>query len=112
MLSLKRIIIYGDTIFLSGIAEILRLDSELDVTELSLKGGDMPLKNSYPDMVLVDASQISLDQIAVLMSYFPSNPGLPFISLNVEAKQLIVLSSRQYPAVNLPDLTNVIRKFL
>ena len=108
----KRVIMYGDTIFLSGIAETLRIDSGLDVIELPLQSGDMPLKNSFPDMVLVDASQISLDQLAVLMSYFPSNPGLPFISLNVEAKQLIMLSSRQYPAVSLPDLTTVIRNFL
>ncbi len=107
----KRVIIYGDSIFLSGIAETLRTDSGLKVVEIHPRDGKMKLERSQPDIVLVDASQTSLDQLTALMLSFRSRPGLPFISLNADDKQLTVLSSQQYPAVSLPDLTQVIKNF-
>jgi len=111
MLHPKRVIVYGDSIFLSGIAETLRADLELRVVEIQTQNSEVKLKNSQPDIVVVDSSQISLDQVSLLMLSFPSRPGLPFISLNADAKQLTVLSSQQYPAVSLPDLTQILKKF-
>lgn len=111
MAHVKRVIVYGDSIFLSGIAELLRADAGLEIVEIRLQGGEIKLKNSQPDVVLVDALQTSLNQISALMLSFHSRPGLPFISLNADDKQLTVLSSQQYPAVNLPNLTQVIKNF-
>ena len=107
----KRVIIYGDSIFLSGIAESLRADSGLKVVEIHPQGGKINLETSEPDVVVVDASRTSQDQLAVLMALFRSKPGLPFISLDADDKQLTVLSSLQYPAVSLPDLTQVIKRY-
>lgn len=103
-------VIYGDTLFLEGIAEILHSLPGMDVIERKPGDADAPFAETQPDVVLIDAAQISLPQMEELIESFPTQPCPPFVRLNVNEQQLTVHSAQNLPAVTLADLTQVLEK--
>ena len=106
----RRIVIFGNSILLVGIAESLRINPALEVVELHSKEEKSLLNGTRPDLVIVDAAQTPSSLLAELMSFLSFMPGLPFISLHADTKQLTIHSTQQYPAVSQSDLTQVIDK--
>ena len=103
-------VIYGDTLFLEGIAEILHSLPELEVIERKPAVGVCPFAETQPDVVLIDAAQISLPQMEKLIESFPTQPCPPFVRLNADKQQLTVHSTQNLPAVTLADLTQALEK--
>ena len=60
---LRTAVVYGDTLFLEGIAEILHSLPELEVIEKKPADGDAPFAKTQPDVVLIDAAEISLPEM-------------------------------------------------
>ena len=102
--------IYGDTLFLGGIAEILHSLPELDVIERKPTAGNCPFADTQPDVVLIDAAQISLPEMEALIESFPTHPRPPFLRLSADGQQLTVHSTQNLPAVTLADLTQALEK--
>jgi DNA-binding NarL/FixJ family response regulator len=103
-------VIYGDTLFLEGIAEILHSLPELDVIERKPIAGSCPFAETQPDVVLIDAAQISLPEMEQLIESFPTQPCPPFVRLSADGQQLCVHSAQNLPAVTLADLTQALEK--
>lgn len=103
-------VIYGDSVFLSGIAATLRCLPELEVLELKTRGDSSLLADKCPDAVIVDAAQTTPNQMEEFMAVFPKEHSPPFLSLKADDMQLTVVFSQHYPAVNISDLTQALEK--
>jgi hypothetical protein len=103
-------VIYGDTLFLKGITEILRSLPGVDVIERKPGDGESLFTETQPDVVLIDAAQISFQQMEQLIASFPIQPCPPFVRLNANVQQLTVHSTQNLPAVNIADLTQALEK--
>ena len=103
-------VIYGDTLFLQGIAEILHSLPGMEVIERKPADGDAPFAETQPDVVLIDAAQISLPEMEDLIESFPTQPCPPFVRLNVNEQLLSVHSTQNLPAVTLADLKQALEK--
>lgn len=104
------VLLYGDSVFLSGVAETLRTNPALNVLEVKPQTDPPLLDSQNPDVVLMDAAQITPNQVEVLMASFSANPTPAFLRLNADIQELTVLSAQHYPAVNLSDLTQMLEK--
>jgi DNA-binding response OmpR family regulator len=102
------LVTYGDTALLEGITQALQAGGVLTVRSVSLLSDVAALANLHPDLILVDASQVTAKQIETLIFSFSSNPIPPILSLDSNTQRLTVLSAQQYPAASLADLTQVL----
>ena len=103
-------VVYGDTIFLAGITEILRSLVGVDVVEIKPKEGDTFFTDARPDVVILDAAETSSHQMEQLIDSFPTQACPVFIRLNANEQLLTVHSTQNLPAVNMADLTQVIER--
>lgn len=103
-------VIYGDTLFLEGIAEILYSLPELEVIERKPAFGSCPFTEIQPDVVLIDAAQVSLPEMEELIESFPTQLCPPFLRLSADGQKLSVHSTQNLPAVTLADLTQALEK--
>lgn len=101
-------VIYGDTLFLEGIAEMLHSLPGMNVIERKPGDGETLFTGTRPDIVLIDAAQISFPQMEQLIESFPSKPCPPFVRLNANEQQLTVHSTQNLPAATFADLRRVI----
>jgi hypothetical protein len=105
-------LIYGDSVFLEGIAETLRLRDDLQVMILKPPADPSILAVLHPDLMLVDALQITPNQMESLLSTFPVDRCPPILRVNAGKKQMIAVSAQQFPADSLNDLTYLLEKLL
>ena len=106
----RTVVVYGDSVLLTGIAEILHSLPELYVIERKPTAGNCPFADTQPDVVLIDAAQISLPEMEELIESFPTQPCPPFVRLSADGQQLTVHSTQHLPAVTLADLTQALEK--
>lgn len=100
----RAIVIYGDSVLLEGIAESLHKRGNLTVMTVSPQIDSTYLADLHPDLVLVDASQIKLNQIEELTTAFPTEHVPPIIHLNMDSQKLTITSTQQFPAASFDDL--------
>lgn len=100
----RAIVIYGDSVLLEGIAESLHKRGNLTVMTVSPQIDSTYLADLHPDLVLVDASQIKLNQIEELTIAFPAEHVPPIIHLNMDSQKLTITSTQQFPAASFDDL--------
>jgi hypothetical protein len=103
-------VIYGNTLFLEGIAEVLRSLPGMNVIERKPVDGGALFMGTRPDVVLIDAAQISFPQMEQLIESFPTKPCPPFVRMNASEQELTVHSMQNLPAATLADLARVIEK--
>ena len=104
------VVIYGDTLFLEGIAEVLHSLPGMAVIERKPGDGEPFFTGTRPDIILIDAAQISYPQMEQLIESFPTKPAPPFVRLNASQQGLTVHSTQNLPAVTLADLTQALEK--
>jgi DNA-binding NarL/FixJ family response regulator len=100
----RAIVIYGDSVLLEGIAESLHKRGNLTVMTVSPQIDSTYLADLHPDLVLVDASQIKLNQIEELTIAFPAEHVPPIIHLNMDSQKLTITTTQQFPAASFDDL--------
>lgn len=103
-------VIYGDTLFLHGIADVLHSLPGMNVIERKPGNGETLFTGTRPDVVLIDAAQISLPQMEQLIESFPFKPRPPFVRLNASHQELTVHSMHNLPAATLADLAQMFEK--
>lgn len=106
------LVTYGDTALLEGITQALQASDVLTVRGVSPLSDVAALADLHPDLILVDASQVTASQIERLMLSFSPNPIPPILSLDSNTQRLTVLSAQQYPAASLKDLTQTLELIL
>lgn len=108
--ALHTALIYGDTLFLKGVADILRSLPSMEVIEKKPEDIESFLTETQPEVVLIDAAQTSFIQMEQLIETFPAQSCPPFVRLNVGEQKLTVHSTQSQPAVTVADLVQVIEK--
>lgn len=103
-------LIYGDTLFLTGIADVLHSLPGLEVIERKAGDGETLFTGTRPDIILIDAAQISLPQMEQLIESFPIQPCPPFARLSASQQGLTIHSMQNLPAATFADLRLVIEK--
>jgi DNA-binding NarL/FixJ family response regulator len=102
-------VLYGDTLFLHGIAEVLRSMPGMEVIEKQPQG-EPAFAEIQPSVILLDAAQTSLTQMETLLRSFPSGQCPPLIRLSAESQLLTVLTAQSLPAVEIADLRQALEK--
>jgi len=106
------LVTYGDTALLEGITQALHESDVLTVRSLSLRSDATALTVQRPDLILVDAAQITASQVESLVSVFSPNPAPPILSLDSNTQRLTALSARQYPTASLEELEQALEIIL
>ncbi len=104
----RTILLYGDSVFISGLGETLSAHSDIDVVTILPQPGPTTLARFQPNAVLVDAAQFSPNQVETLMNSFQPGKSPPFLSLDATDMYLTVVTTRQYPATSQDDLLQVL----
>jgi hypothetical protein len=104
----RAVLIYGDSIFLTGISETLRVRGNWRVSNLAPQADFAMVLALHPDLILVDAQQFTLTQTEQFMATFPDGHSPPIFRLSLDAQRLTVLSSQQFPATSLDDLVQAL----
>lgn len=96
---IKHILLYGDSIFLTGLAAQLEAHANLDVRQQSSHAGLLNLDDL--DAVIVDFDDVlAADVLAILRA----RPGLKIVGVNAAGGAVTVLSGRVYLAHTLMDV--------
>jgi len=95
----KRILLYGDSIFLTGLAEQLQARADLDVRQQAPHTG--PLHLGDLDAVIVDFDDA---QAADVLAILRARPDLKIVGVNASDGAVTVLSGRIYLAHTLTDV--------
>lgn len=96
---IKRILLYGDSIFLTGLAAQLQSMAGLDVRQQAPHAG--PLNLGDLDAVIVDFDDVPASDVLALLR---ARPDLKIVGVNATNGAVTVLSGRVYLAHTLADV--------
>lgn len=104
-----RVVVYGNSLSMAGIAASLKTDASLEVITLNphLPGVQQQLRELNPAVIAFDLSDTTpgLD-----FRLIPKCPGMLLIGVDISKDDLLVLSSHTLSACSVVDLVNVIRQ--
>ena len=95
----KRILLYGNSIFLAGLAAQLQTRDDVDVRQQAPHAG--PLHLGDLDAVIVDFNEV---QAADVLALLRARPSLKIVGVNAAGGAVTVLSGRVYLAQTLADV--------
>jgi hypothetical protein len=95
----KRILLYGNSIFLTGLAARLQGDAGLSVRQQAPGAG--PLSLDGIDAVIVDFDDVPADDVLAILR---ARPTLQVVGVNAPGSAVTVLSGRIYVARTLADV--------
>lgn len=104
-----RVILYGSSLFLSGIESSLRAEPGLDVIHLQPDAPDECLLREVMDASLL-AFDIHEASPELMLALFKETPHLALLALDPESDRLLVLSGQVSGARTIGDLIQVIRR--
>ena len=96
---IKRILLYGDSIFLTGLATQLETRADLDVRQQSSHVG--PLNLDGLDAVIVDFDDVPAGDVLAILR---ARPDIKIVGVNATGGAVTVLSGRVYLAQTLDDV--------
>ncbi len=104
----RRVIICGDSVFLTGVAESLRAMPGLEIVQVNARHPDAAARLAalQPDVIVVDQADAAVNTLLALLY---QRPDLPVVGLDVSRNLLTILSAQEYPAADLSDLARVIQ---
>jgi len=95
----KHILLYGDSIFLSGLAAQLQARDDVDARQRAPHDG--PLDLGELDAVIVDFDAVDAAEVLALLR---ARPDLKIVGVNANNSAVTVLSGRVYMAETLEDV--------
>ena len=104
-----RVILYGSSLFLSGIERSLRAEPGLEVIHLQPDAPDECLLREVMDTSLL-AFDIHEASPELMLALFKETPDLALLALDPESDRLLVLSGQVSGARTIGDLIQVIRR--
>ncbi len=103
-------VVCGESILLMGIAELLRSLPGLEVIERKPMDSQSLCAEPQPNVVFLDATQVTFPQMKELIESFPTDSCPLFVLLNADGQSMTVYSTQSLPAVTVADLTQLIGK--
>ncbi len=95
----KHILLYGNSIFLNGLAAQLQKRADLEVRQQPLASGPLPLSNL--DAVIVDFDEV---EAADVLGILRACPDVKVVGVNTPDGAVTVLSGQVYLAHNIADV--------
>ncbi len=96
---IEHILLYGDSVFLAGLAAQLQARADLDVRQQSAHTG--PLNLDDLDAVIVDFDDVSAGDVLAILR---ARPDLKIVGVNAPGGAVTVLTGRVYLAQTLDDV--------
>jgi DNA-binding NarL/FixJ family response regulator len=105
----RLVVLYGDSVFLEGIALDLKNQPTMDVLTLAVDEGEavQRLAALRPEVIIYDLAQSPGDWALPLL---PQCPNLRLIGLDMAAEQALVVSGAWSAAASLQDLAALIEQ--
>ena len=110
----QRVLIYGDTLVLTGVRLCLEANPAFEIIPLDtsyISGQDgltgQELLTMQPDVVIFDTSSV---QPQFHCSLIQEQSGLQLIAVNPDRDQILVWSGRHLRELTLQDLVNIIHQ--
>ena len=104
-----RVVLYGSSLFLTGIESSLRAEPGLEVVHIQPAAADESLLRA-----VIDASLLAFDvheaSPELMQALLKEAPHLALLALDPESDRLLVLSGQASGARTIGDLTQVIRR--
>ena len=104
-----RVILYGSSLFLSGIENSLRAEPGLEVVHIQPDAPEECLLREVMDASLL-AFDVHEASPELILALFKETPDLALLALDPESDRLLVLSSQASGVRTIGDLTQVIRR--
>ncbi len=98
---IKRILLYGNSIFLTSLAMQLQTRDDVDVCQQPLHDG--PLNLSDVDAVIVDFNNVEANDVLAILRV---RPTLKIVGVNAPGGAVTVFSGRVYLAQTLVDVVD------
>ncbi len=96
---IKRVLLYGDSIFLTGLAAQLQTRDDVDVRQQAPHAG--PLHLGDLDAVIVDFGDVPAGDVLAMLR---ARPNLKIVGVNATGGAVTVLSGKVYLAHTLADV--------
>jgi hypothetical protein len=93
----RALLVYGDSIFLTGVSDTLRLRGDLTIAALPPQADFSAVLALHPDLILVDAQQFTPAQTEQLMATFPDGHCPVILHLNADSQRLTVFFQPRIP---------------
>ncbi len=108
MADIRKVVLYGNSVFMAGVEAGLKSRDEIEVIHL-----DSSLPNAIQQLDILNPVAIIFDlasppALRFGLPFIRSHLGLPFIGLDVNSNTVLVLSCQQYTALTVDDLAQVI----
>ena len=104
-----RVVVYGSSLHMAGIATSLKADTDLEVISVNSR-----TPNSRQSMIALDPTVIAFDlsdkKLDLDLALLRDRPGLLLIGVDPSRDELMVLSSHSPQALSVADLIHVIRQ--
>jgi len=109
MADIRKVVLYGNSVFMAGVEAGLKSRDEIEVIHIdaSLPNAVQELDVLNPAVVIFDLS--SPPTLRLGLPFIREHLGLSFIGLDVTSNTVLVLSCQQYTALTVDDLAQVIQ---
>jgi hypothetical protein len=108
MADIRKVVLYGNSLFMAGVEASLKRKDGLDVQRIdaTLPGARQRLDALRPAAVVFDLADPPL---GFVLPFLREHLDLPLVGLDVTSNTVLVLSCRQYTALTVNDLAQVIQ---
>ncbi|MBN1179814.1 MAG: hypothetical protein JXD18_11405 [Anaerolineae bacterium] len=102
------VVLFGNSLLMDTVEASLEDQKELGILRMvtTISDVDERLQALAPDLIIFD---MDVNLSDVVMPLLFSQPGTPFLGLDIDSGKAVVLSSQQQAVMTLKDLTRVIR---
>ena len=109
MAEMRKVVFYGNSLFMAGVEASLKNQDGLEVIHIdaSLPGAGQQLDALHPAAVVFD---LASPPLRFGLPFVREHLGLPLIGLDVTSNTVLVLSCQQYMALTVDDLARVIQE--
>jgi hypothetical protein len=109
MADTRKVVLYGNSVFMAGVEASLKSRDEIEVVHI-----DASLPDAAQDLDVLDPVAVIFDlssppPLGFGLPFIREHLGLPFIGLDVTSNTVLVLSCQQYTALTVDDLAQVIQ---
>jgi hypothetical protein len=112
MADIRKVVLYGNSVFMAGVEAGLKNRDEIEVVHIdaSLPDAVQDLDVLGPVAIIFDLS--SPPPLRLGLPFIREHLSLPLIGLDVTSNTVLVLSCQQYTALTVDDLAQVIQAHL
>lgn len=102
-----RVVLYGSSLYMAGLAASLKTDPSLEVTHVSSGSLDVEQRRQAqaPAAIIFDIDEMSAERV---LEQLRVCPGLTLIGVDAASEDILLLSGQQVRAVTMNDMAQLV----